>query len=409
MDLILKPARLTGAVMPPPSKSQAHRLLIAAALSDGVSEIEGVSDSQDMEATIRCMRALGAEFRRRAGGVSVTGLFCGGAPRCEALPRLDCGESGSTLRFLIPVALAVAGGGVFMGRGRLMERPQTAYAALFREKGIAFSLEDSVLTVRGVLRPGDYRLPGNVSSQFFTGLLYALPLLNGLSRLESTTELESAGYLDMTLEALHGAGITAARTGNAFFVMPGHYRSGRWAVEADWSQAAFFCVANGIGNAIQILGLNPDSAQGDRVIESYVNQMRASGPVTLDVRQCPDLAPALALQAALRAGEITRIVGAARLRIKESDRLATVTAALSALGAQIAEGPESLEIHGVSAFHGGEAHSGNDHRIAMMTAMAATRADGPVILRDAGCVAKSYPDFWQVYGRLGGKFEEIKE
>ena len=206
MNVTITPTKLHGPVTPPPSKSQAHRLIIAAALASGESVLTHVAPSQDILATIRCMEALGASFTWSGSTLTVQGLTMNRPT--PSLPRLDCGESGSTLRFLIPIALAVAGGGVFTGQGRLMERPQKPYFDLFDVKGISYTLEDGVLTVQGQLPAGDYPLPGNVSSQFFTGLLFTLPLLNGDSTLMSTTPLESRDYLEMTRQALAAAGVT---------------------------------------------------------------------------------------------------------------------------------------------------------------------------------------------------------
>lgn len=388
MNVTITPGLLRGAITPPPSKSQAHRLLIAAALADGESRIEHLADSQDIQATRRCMAAL------KAPG--------------EDLPVLDCGESGSTLRFLIPVALALRGGGRFTGRGRLMERPQKPYFDLFDEKGIAYRQEDGVLTVQGRLTPGTFALPGDVSSQFVTGLLYALPLLEGDSRITLTTPLESRGYVDMTLEALERFGIRAECPDGRTLRVPGGqtYRPCRAAVESDYSQAAFYYAANGLGGQVEILGLNPRSAQGDRCIVPYHMQLCGPGEAELDVSQCPDLVPPLAAHAALRQG-ITRIVNAARLRIKESDRLTAVTQVLTALGADVVEGADRLTITGQpEGLAGGvTVDSHNDHRIAMMLAVAATRAEGTVTIRGAESVAKSYPDFWEDYERLGGQIQ----
>ena len=388
MNVTITPGLLRGAITPPPSKSQAHRLLIAAALADGESRIEHLADSQDIQATRRCMAAL------KAPG--------------EDLPVLDCGESGSTLRFLIPVALALRGGGRFTGRGRLMERPQKPYFDLFDEKGIAYRQEDGVLTVQGRLTPGTFALPGDVSSQFVTGLLYALPLLEGDSRITLTTPLESRGYVDMTLEALERFGIRAECPDGRTLRVPGGqtYRPCRAAVESDYSQAAFYYAANGLGGQVEILGLNPRSAQGDRCIVPYHMQLCGPGEAELDVSQCPDLVPPLAAHAALRQG-ITRIVNAARLRIKESDRLTAVTQVLTALGADVVEGADRLTITGQpEGLAGGvTVDSHNDHRIAMMAAIAATRCAAPVTITGAECVAKSYPDFWEDYERLGGQIQ----
>ncbi len=409
MNITITPAPLTGAITPPPSKSQAHRLLIAAALAEGTSHISNVAFSQDITATLECMKALGAQAEADGSAVTLTGIGSRRTPyspcMCGAI-HLDCGESGSTLRFLIPVALAVAGGAFFTGRGRLLARPQKPYADLFAEKGIFFAHEAQAITAGGVLTPGSYELPGDVSSQFVTGLLYALPLLDGDSEIVLTTPLESRGYVDMTLLALEAFGVHAEETERGYHIPGGQvYRCSDLAVESDYSQAGFYYAAKGLGNEIEILGLNANSAQGDRCIVPYYEQLCGTGDVELDVSQCPDLVPALAAHAALRAGETTRIVNAARLRIKESDRLAAVTAELNKLGARVEEHPDSLTIRGVDTLHGGTVDAHNDHRIAMMLAVAATRADGPVTITGAESVKKSYPNFWEDYEALGGSIE----
>ena len=409
MNVTITPAKLTGTVTPPPSKSQAHRVLIAAALADGVSRIDNVAFSQDIEATINCLEELGAEFVRDGSTVTVRGMGANAMSplRRLAYPRLDCGESGSTLRFLIPVALAVRGGGIFTGRGRLMERPQKPYFDLFDEKGIFCEQKDGVLTVTGMLTPGEYRLPGNVSSQFFTGLLYALPLLGGPSAIVPTTPLESEGYIRMTLQAMAQFGVEMPVT----MSLPPHYhpqgnqtyRAADVSVEADWSQAGFWYAAKALGNAVETAGMNPASTQGDRVIVDHFAKLSQPGDVDADVSGCPDLVPPLAAMAALRAGRTTRLTNAARLRIKESDRLAAVTQVLYALGADVTEGPDSLTIRGKDGLAGGvKVDSFNDHRIAMMAAIAATRCGKPVTIAGAECVAKSYPDFWEDYEALKG-------
>ena len=406
MNVTITPAKLHGPVTPPPSKSQAHRLIIAAALATGESVLDHVAPSQDILATIRCMEALGAHFTWSGSTLAVQGLAMNRP--FPTLPHLDCGESGSTLRFLIPIALAVAGGGVFTGQGRLMERPQKPYFDLFDAKGISYTLEHGVLTVQGRLPAGDYPLPGDVSSQFVTGLLYALPLVEGTSRITLTSPLESEGYVDMTRQALHQAGITLDG-----YTIPGsqHYTPIRGSVEADWSQAGFFYAALGLGNPLDVQGLNLHSKQGDQRIVSFYEQL--TGPetgLTLDVSQCPDLVPPLAALAAGCPGKTTHIVGAARLRIKESDRLATTSQVLGALGAQVEELAEGLTIVGKAQFDGGvTVPCHNDHRIAMMAAVAATRCISPITLTGAQCVAKSFPDFWQVYERLGGQIVKSEE
>lgn len=405
MNVTITPGLLRGKITPPPSKSQAHRVIIGAALSGGESVISRVDPSQDITATLGCMEALGARVRWQDDStVRIGGI--GGRQR-ETAPALFCGESGSTLRFLIPIALAVAGGGAFSGKGRLMERPQEPYFEIFREKGIAFSRQDDTLYIKGTLVPGEYRLRGDVSSQFVTGLLYALPLLAGDSEIILTTPLESAGYIDMTVDALERFGVRVTRTARGWKV-PGkqRYTAADACVEADYSQSGFFYAAKGMGNPLEITGMNPDSRQGDRVIVPYETLLDGPGEVALDVRECPDLVPALAVRAALRDGEVTRIVNAGRLRIKESDRLAAVTEVLNALGADIAEEPEGLTICGKAALSGGvTVDSWNDHRIAMMAAVAATRCERSIIVTGAECVRKSYPGFWQDYQALGGILE----
>ena len=384
MDMRIRPGRLSGSVTPPPSKSMAHRVVLAQMLSEHPGKTENLSPSQDILATQGCVAALKAAKP--------------GTP-----PHLDCGESGSTLRFLIPIALAAAGGGVFTGRGRLMERPQKPYFDIFDEKGISYDLTGGVLTVRGRLTPGTYRLPGNVSSQFVTGLLYALPLLDGDSEIVITSPLESRGYVDMTLDTLSQFGVTVENGNYAHFRVPGnqHYQGRDAAIEADWSQAGFWYAANFLGSPVEIQGLNPASAQGDRVVSELYRQLTKPGNTDIDVSGCPDLLPPLAVMAVVRSGT-TRFVNAARLRIKESDRLATVHAMIAALGGQAEEGPDSLTVRGMERLSGGTVDGANDHRIVMAAAIAATACTGPVTILGAEAVRKSYPTFWEEYDRLGG-------
>ena len=407
MDVRITPKKLSGTVTPPPSKSQAHRLLIAATLGTDVSTVRGAAMSQDVEATLRCLTALGGHWKETAPGtLEITGI---GGRRCtgEDLPRLDCGESGSTLRFLIPIALAVAGGGVFTGHGRLMERPQGPYFDLFREKGISFEQRDGVLTVRGKLTPGEYRLPGNVSSQFFTGLLFALPLLESPSTIVPTTAVESWDYIRMTLDALAGAGVAVPepRRGGAFSISPHPYRSFDRRVEADWSQAGFWYAAIALGSQVELEGLNAFSVQGDMAVVPNFLRLTHPGDLDIDVSGIPDLLPPLAVMAAVRSGT-TRFTNAARLRMKESDRLSTTAALLTALGGRAQEGPDFLTVWG-GPLAGGTVDSANDHRIAMAAAIAATACTGPVTIRGAECVQKSYPDFWEVYQSLGGEIHVL--
>lgn len=388
MNVTIQPKRLHGSVTPPPSKSRAHRVLIAAMLAGEKLDLTGMGDSQDIEATARCLRTLGESG--------------------EELPLLDCGESGSTLRFLIPLALALRDGGRFVGRGRLMERPQEPYEKLFRSKDIFWEQKDGVLTVRGRLAPGVYEIAGDVSSQFITGLLYALPLLKGESTLSLTTPLESRDYVSMTLEVLGDCGIQVYETEGAFRIPGGQrYAPERpLTVEADWSGAAFWYAARLLGSEVDVQGMDLRSAQGDLRIVRFYEQLSQPGDVEIDVSQCPDLVPPLAAMGAVRHG-VCRLTHAARLRMKESDRLEAVSSVLNALGAQVEEGEDSLTITGQESLSGGESDCRNDHRIAMMAAIAATRCRGSVVLHGAECVKKSYPHFWEEYQRLGGDLHVV--
>ncbi|MCI2058794.1 MAG: 3-phosphoshikimate 1-carboxyvinyltransferase [Oscillibacter sp.] len=406
MDVRITPRPLSGTVNVPPSKSMTHRLVIAAALAQGESTIQNTACSQDIEATLRCVEALGARWKRDGATLRIRGV--GGRPRERRsdLPRFDCGESGSTLRFLLPVALALAGGGVFTGRGRLMARPQQPYFDLFDEKGIFHELRDGVLTVRGTLTPGEYRLPGNVSSQFFTGLLFALSLLDAPSSLLATTEMESGSYLLMTTQAMVLAGFGSLRTiggSGALALRPFRYRPFSAAVEGDWSQAAFWYAAAFLDYPVLCQGLKPDTVQGDRIVSDlYWKLARPDTDAEIDLSDCPDLLPPLAVMAANRRGE-TRFTHAARLRLKESDRLESTAALLRALGGRVSVLPDGLLVHGGTPLSGGTVDGAGDHRIVMAAAVAASACTGPVTILGAEAVDKSYPSFWDDYQKLGGE------
>lgn len=408
MTLTVTPALLQGAVTPPGSKSQAHRLLIAAALAKGESVIENFFPGEDLLATLRGIEALGAGVRQTGSTLYITGadLHTGR----DELPHIHCGESGSTLRFLLPVALAVAGGGIFTGSERLFQRPLQPYFDIFERQGISFAAEKDRLTVRGHLKGGEFRLSGNLSSQFFTGLLFALPTLNESSVIIPEGQIESFDYVVMTLQALSQFGIQIPATCSIppQYHIPGGvpYFPCRAAVEADWSQAALWYAAEGIGNTVTVTGMNDSSFQGDRAILEYGAHFRSPGAVSIDISGCPDLAPPLAVWGALRSGE-TWLTNAARLRFKESDRLSAITETLTALGADIQETSDSLIIQGKDTLTGGvRIDCRGDHRIAMMLAIAATRCTSPVTLAGAECVNKSYPGFWSDFASLGGIIHE---
>ena len=422
------PSRLEGRVQVPPSKSLAHRALICAALAGGTSRIDNIDLSDDIRATAMSMLPLGAAFRREGRDYVVTGV---GGKRREAdlFAAVHCMESGSTLRFLIPVLLAAGLEKVaFTGRGKLGSRPLDPYYDIFRQQGIQWRTGEGNgldLTVEGQLRPGLYTLPGNVSSQFITGLLLALPMLPGSSEIRLTTGLESAGYLDLTLSVMERFGVSASFDGTGRFVVPGgqQYRPAHYRVEGDYSQGAFFLAAGALGSPVEVADLPDGSLQGDRAVSAVLEQMGAvltregdtlsarPGPdglsaVRIDAADCPDIIPVLAAAAALARGK-THIVNAGRLRIKECDRLHAVARELNRLGGQVEEHPDSLVIHGVGQLEGGcTVWSHRDHRIAMTLAIAATRCRKPVVIRDYECVAKSYPGFFEDYRALGGRVEE---
>ena len=337
----------------------------------------------------------------------------------------DCGESGSTLRFLIPLGLLTGRSVTYIGRGRLVSRPLQPYYAIFRSRHIAYQTADGgglPLTVTGTLSPGAYTLPGNVSSQFFTGLLLTLPLLAGDSSLYSSTTLESASYVGLTLDTMarHGVHIEEEKPGVYQIAGGQSYRPGQYEVEGDYSQAAFWLTAGMLGRTINLLGMDPDSLQGDRAIipilqrmggqvvfegEKLVSRPAVLLGTTIDGGDCPDIIPVLTVAAALSQGH-TEIIHAERLRLKECDRLQAMTTELNKLGAKITERPDGLSIDGVVELGGGTVECWNDHRIAMSLAVASILCREPLTLVGAECVAKSYPDFWEDFAALGGHYEQ---
>jgi len=382
MDVRIDPRPLIGAVEAISSKSDAHRLLIAAALADRPVHIEINTLSKDILATQQCLKALG-----------------------DPNPVPDCGESGTTLRFLLPVAAALGVPATFIGQGRLPERPLGPLVQALQDHGCTLSDDRLPLTIGGKLQSGNYELAGNISSQFISGLLFALPLCAGDSEIALTTPLESAAYVGMTLRTLARFGVRIDEIANGWSIPGGQvYTSTEDVIraEGDWSNAAFFLAAGALGGSIQYTGLDPDSLQGDRAIADILRDYGAQRkPFSADVSQIPDMAPVLSVLGACAVGE-TRIYNAARLRLKESDRLLAICNMLTALGVDVTEGEDSLVIRGTGQIQGGTAQSAGDHRIAMAAAVAACAADGPVTILGAEAVEKSYPSFWEEYKRLGG-------
>lgn len=398
MNQNIIPKTLRGTVTVPPSKSQAHRAIIAACLAKGTSYIQNIAFSQDISATLGAMEAFGAIANKAENAVSVSGCF----PKAQDETLIDCCESGSTLRFLIPLAWIGGNKITYTGRGRLMSRPLDPYFELCDREGIHYERTESTVTFWGKLKGGTYRLPGNISSQFITGLLFALPLVDSDSVLELTTTIESVGYIQMTLDILSAFGIKITHENYQKYYISGNqgYVAKDVTVEGDYSQAAFYLCANAMGSQVDVKGLNPSSSQGDREILSIIKRFgQPLSGITIDASQIPDLVPVLAVLAT-QADGITTITNAKRLRIKESDRLKTTTDMLQRLGADIKEKEDELIIRGKTPLTGGMIDAHNDHRIAMAAAIAATVATGEVTVSGAECVAKSYGNFWQDYYSL---------
>lgn len=406
MDVKIYPSKLIGTVSAPSSKSYSHRMIIAAALADGVSEISNVTDSNDITVTAQAMEALGANVLSDNGTYTVKGIK---TPAAKA--DIDCGESGSTLRFIIPVAAALGTTTTLNGHAKLPQRPIAPYTREFPSKGVTFEPQSGLpITITGKLGAGEYNLEGDVSSQFITGLMLALPLCAEDSVIKLTSPLQSKPYADMTIAALKSFGINIFETkmdGLPLYLIKGNqkYKPCRIAVEGDYSQAAFFFAANALGSEIKITNLNPDTAQGDKaivdIIESCGSEMK---PFTADVADIPDLVPILAVLGSFTKGQ-SKIVNAARLKLKESDRLVCVANALNAIGGRVTAGDDFLTMEHIDKFTGGEVDSCKDHRIVMAAAIAATASERPVIIHGAENVNKSYPRFFDDYKSLGGQFE----
>lgn len=405
MDISIKPCVLSGRVSVPSSKSCAHRTLICAALADGTSVISGVSMSKDIEATIGAMTALGAHFSVDGTTVIVNGIK---APNEKA--EIDCNESGSTLRFVIPIAAALGAGSKFIGRGRLPQRPIDIYKRELTKNGTEFLTEEMPYVIGGRLRGGRYEIEGDVSSQFVTGLLFALPLLEEDSEIVLTSHLESRPYVNITTDILRRFGIEISETENSFFIKGGQkYQPHDERVEGDYSQAAFFYVANALGADITLDNLNPDSVQGDKRIVDIVNEVCSGGSIgsfKADCSDIPDLVPILTVLGSFGSGESV-IYNAKRLKIKESNRLETSAALVNSLGGDVEVTDGGLIIRAVKGMHGGKVDGFGDHRIVMAAAVAATRINEEVIITGAEAAEKSYPDFFKDYKQLGGNANVI--
>ena len=389
----IQKSNISGTVQVPPSKSAAHRALICSFLAGG-GNVSPLIDSKDMQATLGVISALKGDK-----------------------PVADCIESGSTLRFMIPVAAALGKTVKFVGRGKLPERPIGDYLRLLPEHGVKCDCTGTLpLTVSGKLTPGRIEIAGNVSSQYITGLLLALPILDGDSEIVLTTELQSKPYVDMTVKVMADFGVKVEERENSYFI-PGNqvYQKRDYTVEADWSQAAFFMVAGALFGDVTLTGLDVNSTQGDKKIADILKKFGADVTVNNDrvvvkksqlhgieinATDIPDMVPSLAVAGIYASGK-TVITGAQRLRYKESDRIESIVYNLKKLGAEVEETADGMEIFG-GQLHAANMKGFNDHRIVMAMTVAATGVDGLSTIDDAQSINKSYPDFFNDFNSIGG-------
>ena len=404
----------SGVLAAPPSKSMAHRAVLCAALADGESRLTGLAHSQDIDATLAAAAALGAQVEAGESWARIAGA----APLQAPAAPVDCCESGSTLRFLIPLAALTGRPVAFTGRGRLMQRPQSVYQELFASQGLRFEQEGDTLTVAGPLRPGCFSLAGDVSSQFISGLLFALPLLDGDSRLCLKPPVESRSYIEMTRASQSRFGVSSAWLDEYTLAVPGGqaYRPRDMAIEGDWSQAAFPAALGVLAGDVTVTGLEPGTLQGDAVILDILRrcggraeavpggvrfQKSALHGTKIDLADCPDLGPILMALGLLCEGE-TVITNAGRLRLKESDRIAAMEQELRKLGGRIESDGGTVTVRR-SALHApaGPLWGHNDHRVVMSLTVLAAAAGLPVQIDGAEAVAKSWPGFFAAVRQLG--------
>lgn len=399
MNATIKPSVASGTINAPPSKSCAHRMLICAALAKGESIINNTGTNQDIRATIFCLRNLGAIIHNGGGRAIVFGI-----KDDEKKENIDlfCGESGSTLRFLIPLTLAFSKNAAFHASPRLSERPQSVYEELFMEKGCSIKKENNSFLVNGELKSGIYKIRGDVSSQFITGLLFTLPLLDGDSEIVLTTPLQSAPYVDITIDILSKFGIDIEKSEKGFYIKGNQkYLPQNISVEGDWSSAAFLEAFNLIGGNVVLEGMNEESFQGDKVYRKFFDELK-NGTPTLDITDCPDLGPVLIACAALCNG--ATITGTKRLKIKESDRSTAMQTELAKFGVKIIVNEDEIIIPKTEMKAPEEIlNCHNDHRIAMSLAIMCSKVGGT--LENAHCVNKSYPEFFDDIKTLGINFE----
>ncbi len=401
MNISLMPSKARGEIQAPASKSYAHRLLICAALSDGISVIDNIGTNDDILATVSCLKELGAEIEINGTTATVKGIDF--FDRKEKL-SLFCNESGSTLRFLIPLSLVFSKEVEFTGKGRLLSRPQSVYEELFNEKGCFLKKCENTLVASGELKNGIYKVRGDVSSQFLTGLLFTLPLLDGDSEIVLTTKLESAPYVDITIDVLSKFGVNVTETENGYLIKGSQkYKACNIITEGDWSNAAFLDAFNLVGGNVTVKGLNSKSFQGDKVYRDFYENLSCGNP-QFDISHCPDLGPVLITCAVLKHGAV--IKGTNRLKIKESDRGQAMAQELKKFGVDIEIGDGFIKIPDVIPQKPTSIiDCCNDHRIAMSFSVLCSVTGGT--LKDAECVNKSYPDFFKDIKKLGIQYKII--
>lgn len=414
-DVKFSPFVPNGTVNVPPSKSDVHRAIICAAMANGVSRISPVALSNDIKATIGCIKALGADAVLENNVLTVDGTNM----YKNKTALLDCGESGSTLRFFIPIAAVGNINATFVGKGKLPQRPIGIFTEALPKAGTVCKTEGGLpLEIKGQLKSGIFEIPGNVSSQFITGLLLALPILEGDSEIVLTSPLESVGYIAMTIRTIKQFGVNIQATEKGWHIKGGQsYKTCDYTTDGDWSQAAFFMVLGAVSGKVTVKGVAKDSTQGDKKCAEILARFGAKvtqldnevtvekgklKAITIDASQIPDLVPVLSVCAAFAEGT-TKIINAERLRIKECDRLKATAELLNNLGGKVKELSDGLEITGVSSLKGGNVNGYNDHRIVMSAAVCAARSDGDITATFAMSINKSYPDFYIDYNSIGGK------
>ena len=393
MDITIHSRTLQGEINIIPSKSQAHRLLICAAFADAPTLLNCPDTNRDIEATVDCLNALGANIQRTSQGYTVT--------PAKTIPKyatLNCCESGSTLRFMLPIVGALGVDATFLMEGRLPQRPLSPLWEEMERMGCTLSRPtENTLRCNGQLQPGHYSIDGGVSSQYITGLLLALSLMRQPCALEITGNIESKPYIQLTIAAIRLFGGNPDQLGSTIFHSPAVVN-----VEGDWSNGAFFLAAQHLGSDITLLGLDSESPQGDRAAATLLPMLKKDN-LTISARDIPDLVPILSVFAAANHGAVFTDIQ--RLRLKESDRVATTIALINGLGGKAHATENTLTVHG-TGLSGGIIDAVNDHRIAMSAAIAATVCKEDVTILGAHCVQKSYPRFWEEYTRLGGQYEQ---